>query len=108
MPGRAEPLAQRGELTGYWAIGGDRVRLCEHRDDLFRHGALDRSPGVSAGQNTLGLQHEQALTEPDRYGFGRQRRGPAAGRYRRPEREPDEAGPVADQIKPPDIARGHG
>lgn len=96
MPGRAEPLAQRGDLAGDRALGSDRVRLREHRDDLPRHGALDRSPGVSAGQDTLGLQHEHAFTEPGRHGFGRRRHGPAAGRCLIwSERELNETNPVA-------------
>jgi hypothetical protein len=79
VTGRAEPLAQRGELAGDRAVGGDRARLGEYRDDLSRLGALSRSPGVSAGQDAFGRQHEQALTEPGRHGFGRRRHRPAAG-----------------------------
>ena len=64
MPGRAEPLAQRGELTGYWAIGGDRARLCEHRDDLSRHGAFDRSPASPLARTRLASSTSRRSPSP--------------------------------------------
>ena len=86
VPGRAEPLAQRGELAGYRAVGGDRARLGEHRDDLSRIGPWTGSPGVSAGQDAFGLQHEQAFAGRDRRGLrsagGAARRPRAAGALR--------------------------
>jgi hypothetical protein len=108
VPGRAEPLAQRGELAGYRAVGGDRTRLGEHCDDLSRVRALNWSPGVSAGQDPFGLQHEQTFAGRDRHGLRSRRRGLAAACGRRPEGKPYEAGSVADQVKPPGAARGDG
>ena len=108
MPGRAEALAQRGELTGYRTAGGDRARFREHGEDLARHGALDRPAGVSAGQDAFGLEYEQAFGETDRRPFGRWGRGLVTGRCRGADGKLDETGPVADQVEPPDTGRGHG
>jgi hypothetical protein len=111
-PGRAEPLAQRGELTGYRAIGGDRARLHQHRDDLARAGTPDLAAGtpggVPGGQDVFGLQDEEAFTGLERHPFGRWGFGLAAGRDRRSEREPDQAGAVAGEVEPPGIGWGHG
>ena len=75
------------------------------------------SPGIgpwagplasAAGQDAFGLQYEQAFAGRDRHGFRRRRRGRVAARGRGPEGELDQAGSVADQVKPPGAARGHG
>ena len=107
VPGRAESLAQRGELTGERVPGGDRPDVGEHGDDLAWVGALGWSGGVAGGQDAFGFQREQVIGGRDRRGLGRRRRGRAAGRGG-VEGKPEETGPVAGQVQPPGAARRHG
>ena len=104
MPGRAEPLAQRGKLTGDRAIGGDRARLGEHPDDLS-------GTGPWTGPRASPLAKMRSASTMSRRSPG----GIATGsvvvawrpRGRGPEGQPDEPGSIANQVQPPGAGRRH-
>ena len=92
----------RGELVGR-----------EGEPELYLAGRLDGQRlgwprGVAAGQDAFGLQHEQAFAGRDGHGSGRRRRSRVAARGLRAEGELDQAGSVADQVKPPGAERRYG